>query len=45
MDIIRIVLALPAQIEFLTYQLDIKLAFLNKKLEKEVYVEQPEGYV
>lgn len=38
------VLALAAQMEVLVYQLDVKLAFLNRDLKEEVYIEQPLGY-
>ena len=34
-----------AHLKFKVYQKDIKSAFLNEKLEKEVYVEQPPGLV
>ena len=36
---IRMVLAIAAQLELQVYQLDVKLAFLNRELEEEVYVE------
>ena len=45
MKTIRIVLAIAAQLKLQVFQLDVKLAFLNGKLEEEVYVEQPQGYV
>lgn len=44
METIRIVLAIAAQLELQVYQLDVKSAFLNGKLEEEVYVEQPQGF-
>ena len=44
METIRIVLSLGAQYKLSVFQLDVKSAFLNGEL-KEVYVEQPHGYV
>ncbi|RVW37574.1 Retrovirus-related Pol polyprotein from transposon RE1 [Vitis vinifera] len=44
LDTIRMLLALTAQKGWKTYQLDVKSAFLNGYLQKEIYVEQPEGF-
>jgi hypothetical protein len=38
MEIIKIVLALYAQLQLQVFQLDAKLAFLNGELQEEVYV-------
>jgi hypothetical protein len=45
MDIIRLVLALASQKGWSLFQLDVKSAFLHSELNKEVYVEQPPGYI
>ena len=39
MKIIRIVLALIAQVEMQVFQLDVKSSFLNGKIQEKVYVE------
>lgn len=44
-EIVRIVLALAAQLQWPVYQFDVKSAFLNGDLVEEVYVAQPEGFV
>jgi hypothetical protein len=44
MDTIRAVLAIAAQNKWPVYQMDVKSAFLNGFLDKEVYVDQPPGY-
>jgi len=44
LEAIRIFLSLAIFKNFKIYQMDIKSAFLNGKLEEEVYVEQPDGF-
>lgn len=44
-EIVRCFLAIATQYRWSVYQLDIKSAFLNEDLLKEVYVHQPEGFV
>jgi hypothetical protein len=41
---IRSMLALSAQMGWKIHQMDVKTAFLNGKIEEEVYIEQPEGF-
>eukprot|EP01018_Ginkgo_biloba_P017000 Gb_31767 [translate_table: standard] len=45
MNTVRIILALVAQLNWQLYQMDVKSAFLNGDLSKEVYMEQPPSYV
>ncbi|GJZ96024.1 retrovirus-related pol polyprotein from transposon TNT 1-94 [Tanacetum coccineum] len=42
---IRIFLAFAAHMNMLVYQMDVKMAFLNSILHKEVYVSQLDGFV
>ncbi|KAI3681723.1 hypothetical protein L6452_36527 [Arctium lappa] len=41
---IRLFLAYAVYKDFIVYQMDVKSAFLNGKLNEEVYVEQPPGF-
>ncbi|CAL8134899.1 unnamed protein product [Prunus armeniaca] len=45
LDTIKTLIALAAQKDWKLYQLEVKSAFLNRKLQEKVYVEQPEGFV
>ena len=42
---IRSLLAFAVQNDMLIHQMDVVTAFLNGKLDEEIYMEQPEGYV
>lgn len=45
METIRLLISLAAQMKWKIHQLDVKSAFLNGYLKKEVYVEKPLGFV
>ncbi|KAJ9544484.1 hypothetical protein OSB04_024191 [Centaurea solstitialis] len=45
LEAIRLFLAFAAHMNFKVYQMDIKNAFLNGKLNEDVYVAQPPGFV
>nr|GEV84192.1 hypothetical protein [Tanacetum cinerariifolium] len=42
---IRILIAIAAYYDYEIWQMDVKTAFLNRYLNEEVYMEQPEGFV
>nr|GEY29475.1 hypothetical protein [Tanacetum cinerariifolium] len=42
---IRILIAIAAYYDYEIWQMDVKTTFLNGYLNKEVYMEQPEGFV
>ena len=42
---IRIIFALASIFDLYVHQMDVKTAFLNRDLDEEVYMEQPEGFV
>ncbi|KAK8697455.1 hypothetical protein V6N13_113603 [Hibiscus sabdariffa] len=42
---IRILLAVAAFHDYEIWKMDVKTAFLNGKLEEDVYMTQPEGFV
>ena len=42
---VRIILAIAALRNLEVHQMDVKTAFLNRDLEEEIYMEQPEGCV
>ncbi|GJY60773.1 putative ribonuclease H-like domain-containing protein [Tanacetum coccineum] len=44
-EAIRIFLAFASYMGFIVYQMDVKSAFLYGKIDKEVYVSQPLGFV
>ncbi|GJY81432.1 retrovirus-related pol polyprotein from transposon TNT 1-94 [Tanacetum coccineum] len=44
LEAIRIFLAYAAYMGFMVYQMDVKSAFLNRKISEEVYVQQPPGF-
>ncbi|GKA07740.1 retrovirus-related pol polyprotein from transposon TNT 1-94, partial [Tanacetum coccineum] len=45
LEAIRIFLAFAAHMNMVVYQIDVKTAFLNGNLLKEVYVSQSDGFV
>ncbi|GKG20778.1 putative ribonuclease H-like domain-containing protein, partial [Tanacetum coccineum] len=44
-EAIRIFLAFVSYMGFIVYQMDVKSAFLYRKIDEEVYVSQPPGIV
>nr|GFC96246.1 retrotransposon protein, putative, Ty1-copia subclass [Tanacetum cinerariifolium] len=42
---IRILIAIVAYYDYEIWQMDVKTAFLNGRLDEDIYIEQPEGYV
>ena len=44
LEAIRMFLAYAAHKGFKVFQMDVKFAFLNGKLQEEVYVQQPPGF-
>ena len=42
---VRIILAIAAYFDYKIWQMDVKIAFLNGNLTKDVYMMQPEGFV
>ena len=42
---IWILLAVAAKLDYEIWQMDIKTAFLNGNLEKDIYMRQPEGFI
>ena len=42
---IRTLLTFAVQHNLLIHQMDVVLAFLNGKLQEDIYMQQPEGYV
>ncbi|GKB20731.1 retrovirus-related pol polyprotein from transposon TNT 1-94, partial [Tanacetum coccineum] len=45
LEAVRLFVAYVAHKSFPVYQIDVKTAFLNGPLKKEVYVAQPDGFV
>ena len=45
MESIRVLLALACHLKFKFYHMDVKTAFLNGFLKKDVYVAQPKGFI
>jgi hypothetical protein len=44
-DSFRIIMALVAHYDLELHQMDVKTAFVNKDLEKNVYMAQPKGFI
>jgi hypothetical protein len=42
---IRVLLSLAASYGLIVHQMDVKTDFLNRELEEEIYMDQPDGFV
>ena len=45
LETIRNVIVVATQKKWKIFQLDVKSTFLNGKLDEEIYVEQPQGFI
>jgi hypothetical protein len=45
MTTIRVLLSLAASYGLIVHQMDVKTTFLNGELDKEIYMDQPDGFV
>ncbi|KAF1323990.1 Integrase catalytic core protein, partial [Globisporangium splendens] len=45
MEVLRLLLTIAALLDYEIHQMDVKTAFLNGKLDDEIYMEQPDGFV
>nr|GEU45029.1 putative ribonuclease H-like domain-containing protein [Tanacetum cinerariifolium] len=45
LEVVRLFIAYAAHKSFTVYQMDVKIAFLYGPLKKEVYINQPDGFV
>ena len=45
MESIRILFTLTYHLKFKLYQMEVKIAFLNRLLKEDVYVAQPKGFI
>ena len=44
MNALHTILAIGTIMDLEVHQVDVKSAYLNRKLEEEIYMEQPPGY-
>ena len=42
---IRTLIAVAASYGLIIYQMDVKIAFLNRELDEEIYIDQIEGFI
>jgi hypothetical protein len=40
-----VLISLAASYGMTIHQMDVKTAFLNRELEKEIYMDQPDGFI
>jgi hypothetical protein len=45
MTTIRVLLSLAASYGLIVHQMDVKTAFLNRELDEEIYMDQPDGFL
>lgn len=44
MEVLRLLLTIAALLDLEIHQMDVKTALLNRFLEEEIYMAQPEGF-
>jgi hypothetical protein len=45
MTTISVLISLAASYGLIVHQMDVKTTFLNGELDKEIYMDQPDGFV